>query len=597
MIAGADLADPQAVLDDRASTLAAVMKAVASAERTNTTPCAATIGISSNATVSLLELFVKRHALRDDVRVEIVQGDYDDVVGDVVRFLERGVDHLVLLPFFDNLLPAFEAQIGHLPQEVIEAKVAELRARYRRALEAAGSMKRVFLCGFHRMSPAVTGDRDLVDSVLDACNQALRDAAGEHPNVTWIDMQAVIAEVGADHAFDLRYHQRAKAPYAAVALNALARRIVSVSRSFGQRYHKALVVDCDNTLWGGIVGEDGLDGIRLDPFDHPGNAFWRAQNELVALERAGVLICLCSKNNPEDVESVLRDHESMVLRDEHVTARRVNWSDKAANITAMADELGIDVSSMVFLDDSSFECDAVRKQLPEVRTFQVPERLSDYPLVFREIKELFLAGGTSDESRSKTEQYRQRASTKAVEAEHATHEDFLASLGLRVTLTRDATASIARISELTLKSNQFNLTTRRYSESEVAALMADPHATVYSVGVRDRFGDSGLTGVVVILRSGAEATVEAFLLSCRILGRGVELALWAPIAEDLSRIGIAQVRAEYAPSAKNVQVADFFDRLGLQSTVGGSEVSTWYLGTPADIRPAPTPWIEIIDVQ
>jgi FkbH-like protein len=251
---------------------------------------------------------------------------------------------------------------------------------------------------------------------------------------------------------------------------------------------------------------------------------------------------------------------------------------------------------MVFLDDSPFECEAVRAQLPMVTTVQVPATLSDYPRVIDGIKELFLAGGMTADSRDKTAQYRQRAAAEELRTRSVDHESYLASLQLTVAVGRDVPADAPRISELSQKSNQFNLTTRRYSVADVERFVASPEHTVYSLVVGDTFGSAGLTGAVVLRHDGARAHVESFFLSCRVLGRGVESAVWPRIVDDVRARGCTELLAEFVPTAKNAQVADFYDRLGLRRTAEADDGSRSYAIGAAEFATPPPAWIEMTSV-
>ena len=530
--------------------------------------------------------------------------NYDDPIGDIDLFTEAGVEQMVLLPFFDNLLPSFEAQLESLDPSIIDAKEAELRQRYRMAFDKARGMHAIYLGGFHRMGMAASADgQDAVAVVLARFNAALREEAGAYANIRFIDTGDVVRAVGQSAAFDSRFYFRSKAPYTGAYMNELARRIAAAARGFGAHFYKVLALDCDNTLWGGVIGEDLLAGIKLGPYDYPGNIFWRMQHEFAALERQGILLALVTKNNPADVDEVLRNHPDMVLKDAKIVAKKINWEDKPSNLRALAAELNVGLDSIVFLDDSSFECEAVRQQLPMVKTVQVPPTLSDYPRVVAGIRELFLAGGIAADSKGKTEQYRQRAGAEQLKAQFDTQEEYLASLELKVELTRNARASAARIGELSQKSNQFNLTTRRYSVAEVEQMMADGahdanhgHA-VYSLVVGDKFGNAGLTGVAVLRYDGAVATIDNFFMSCRVIGRGVETGIWSRIVADAVKRGCTELRAEFIPSAKNAQVADFYHRLGLPLLHESADGARRYAIAAADFAAPANSWIEMTYVE
>ncbi len=594
-MSGLALLDPMAVLANPSATLSQIQRALDELELSDGGFRESAIGLSSNVTIELLGVFLRKQALLQGVRLRVMQGNFDDPVGDVDRFQAAAIDQMLLLPFFDNLLPAFEAQAAHLPIAILEAKEAEFRARHRLVFQRASGLKTLFLCSLHRMNPPVGLGGDQVDEVLARFNQALREEAAPFSNIRWIETGESICRVGQAHAFDPRFYFSAKAPYTTAFFNDLAHRVVACSRGFGSRFHKVLVLDCDNTLWGGVIGEDLLGGIKLGPFDHPGNIYWRVQHEVAALEQNGILLCLCSKNNPEDVAEVLAHHPHAVLQERHFVLQKVNWNDKASNLRDIANELNLGLDSVVFLDDSPFECEAVRTQLPLVRTFQVPAKLSDYPALFQEIKELFLAGGVSRESRSKTEQYRQRAKAEELKAGSQSQEDYLASLGLKVSLTRNDRVQIPRISELTLKSNQFNLTTRRYTEAEIQRMMESPDRTVYALSVSDRFGEAGLTGILIMHWEGALARVDAFLMSCRVIGRGVESAIWGSMLEDALRKGCRSLAAEFIPTAKNAQVASFFDGLGLPLVEEMPSGVRRYQIEINTFTPPQKPWIEVIN--
>jgi FkbH-like protein len=589
-------ADARAVLAADSSTLVQLLRAIETLEQ-EPQERTVRVGVSSSATVDLLGVYLRRHGLLAATGIEVVPGTFDDPIGDIERFRDAGIGHVVLLPFFDGLLPAFEDRLATLAPGAVDALEERLRSRYRLTLEQAREMDTVFLGTFHRLgTPADIGGRDVVATVLERFNAVLREEAAAFAKVRLVDTEDVVRTVGRTAAFDARFYFRSRAPYTGAFLDELARRVTAGARGFGAHFHKVLVLDCDNTLWGGVVGEDSATGIQLGPHDHPGSVFWRVQHQIAALRHQGVLLCLCTKNNPDDVEEVLRRHPDMVLRPEDFAATKVNWDDKPANLRALAAELGVGLDSMVFLDDSPFECEAVRQQLPMVTTVQVPATLSVYPQVVQQVAELFLAGGVTAESRDKTEQYRRRAQAQELQAQSVDQEAYLASLQLTVELRRDVRADAARVSELSQKSNQFNLTTRRYSVAEIERLIDSPQHAVYSLVVGDTFGSAGLTGAAVLRYDGVRAHVESFFLSCRVLGRGVETAVWPQIVDDAVARGCSELRADFVPTAKNAQVADFYDRLGLRIAAEADDGSRSYRIEADDFDTPPPAWIEMSSV-
>jgi FkbH-like protein len=560
--------DPIERLRDPALPLSGVLRAVRDAEAQAPELPLLRIGISANVTIDLLATMVRRHALVDGAIAEVHQGSLDAHLENVRAFASAGVERLVLLDVLDALAPSFEAQIPTLDATELDAQVQRVRSLLTLVLaEAGAAFARVDVIRFHRLStPVGTPASVAVDAAVELFNTMLDDVVSGFPGVGTIALGDAIAAVGHETAIDPRFQLRFRAPYSARACDEMARRLVLTQRA-GRARHKALVLDCDGTLWGGILGEDGIDGIALDPHHYPGNAFWSVQHAFLALQRQGVLLCLASKNEPADVAAALRDHPSQVIREADVIVSKVSWDDKATSLRAIAAELNIGLDSLVFVDDSPFEVEGVRAQLPEVTTFQVPREPWAYPALAAEISELFTDGSAATAGSSKTEQYRLRAAVEGERAHHASEADYLRSLALTVAVRVDERAALDRIAELTAKSNQFNLTTRRYGAAELAAAMDSPDALVLSLHVRDRFGDHGLTGVAVVRFDAPVARVDAFLMSCRVIGRGIERACWPLVASIAAQRGCTELRASYLPTAKNPQVARFYDDLGLHLAV------------------------------
>jgi FkbH-like protein len=552
-------------LQSAGSELSEVTRLVSVVEKSSRPERTVTFGLSGNVTVDLLGTYLRKQALLHGHVAEIQVGDFGDHLGNVKRFATNGTDTVILLDLLDAFIPAFESRIQLLGPDVIAAQVQRFRAELALTISEGRGIKHVFVSLVHRLSPPNAGSAsDDVDEVAAAFNEAIMDEVAGSKNVHIVSTSALSAQLGWDNAHDVHSYQRFRAPFTPAFLDRFAEQIYRLTRGFGSYFYKALVLDGDNTLWGGILGEDLADGIKLGPYGYPGSMFWQVQHDYLALQRRGVLLSLCSKNNPADVDELLESHPHMVLRDEHFIVKRVNWDDKATNLERIARDLNIGLESIVFVDDSSFECEAIRNRLPMVETLQVPSRLFEYPQLVSRIKELFPINGAPLEGPTKTEQYRLLALASQERARYATQDDYLASLDLKVTLYRNDRASAARIAELTQKSNQFNLTTRRYTVSEVSSLMDSGNADVFSVHVADKFGDSGLTGVVIVVYEKSEtAVVDTFLLSCRVLGRGVEISFWDSVMDAARTRRCRTFATEYLPTAKNPQVRDFWDRLGL----------------------------------
>lgn len=324
---------------------------------------------------------------------------------------------------------------------------------------------------------------------------------------------------------------------------------------------KCLVLDLDNTLWSGILGEDGVDGIQMSG-DYPGKAFHLWQEGLKELQKNGVILCICSKNNEQDVLDVWAKRSDMVLRREDFAAWRINWQDKATNLRELAEELNIGLDSMVFVDDNPSERELIRQMLPMVCVPDWINQPYELPVLYRYLVEnYFRVNQVTDEDRSKTLQYHQNAERRLAQTQFANITEFIASLSIRLTigeLTQNDGARITRAAQMTQKTNQFNLTTKRYEEADIQRLILSG-ASVWTLDVADRFGDYGMVGLLI--ESNGE--IDTMLLSCRVLGKGIEEAF---VKEVLRRMhkqkGINGVVSRYIPTAKNTQVADFWEKVG-----------------------------------
>ncbi|MBJ7330691.1 MAG: HAD-IIIC family phosphatase [Solirubrobacteraceae bacterium] len=582
-----------AVLNDRSASLADVKRALRAGETVLADAPELRFGLSATATLDLLATMLRRRALTHGLRATVHQGSLDAHLDNIELFAAEGVEHLVLVTTLDALVPAFEARAATFDDDLLQACSERLQAELRLALDAAaGRFKTIDVALPHRLSPRTdTPSSRAIDDAVALLRDVTAAIIDDAPGARALDLDAALASVGFQAAVDPRFALRFGAPYSAAASDEIARRLLLTTRASAGRVTKAIVLDADGTLWGGILGEDGLEGIALDPTHYPGNAFWTVQQILRALQRQGVLLCLASKNNPEDVAEALEDHPAMVLRAGDFVISKVSWDDKVDSIVAIAEELNIGLDSLVFVDDSDFELAAVSERLPEVTTVRVPNDPWAWPGEANRLAEL-VTTGRRGESADKTEQYRARAAARVDASRHATRDDYLRSLELRVDLSVDDRASLARIAELTQKSNQFNLTTRRYGESEIAAAMDDDAFGVFALTVSDRFGDHGLTGVLIAHCPGDGAVeVDAFLMSCRVLGRGIEQSCWEALARWAADRGCTEIRATFRPTQKNAQVADFYDRLGLSPQTQSTEATTY--SAPLAAVPSPPDHLKV----
>lgn len=326
---------------------------------------------------------------------------------------------------------------------------------------------------------------------------------------------------------------------------------------------KCLVLDLDNTLWGGILGEDGNTGIQIGN-TYPGSAFLDFQKAILNASQNGVILTICSKNNLNDVLDCWEKNPNMILKNNHFSAMRINWDNKAQNIIEIAKELNIGLDAMVFLDDNPVERERVKQMLPDVTVPDFPVQPYEIISFFKEVYDNhFQIYRLTNEDKAKTNQYLTNSHRSAEKKQFNNEEEYLANLEMDLTVEMISDFNLARLAQMTQKTNQFNLTTIRYSESELLQLQAEK-AIITGLTVKDKFGDNGITAMCIIKIDGQKAIIESLLLSCRILGRGIEEAYFKYLLNWLYSKNIRMIEASFIPSLKNKQVENFYEKFGFE---------------------------------
>ena len=388
----------------------------------------------------------------------------------------------------------------------------------------------------------------------------------------FVDLDEVLLQLGRQNFFDLRFWYSARFPFSATAAREVSRRVVGLGAVLKHPRAKVIVLDADNTLWGGVIGEDGINGIALGP-DYPGNAYVDFQRRILDYQQRGFILALCSKNNPADLDQVLQEHPHQLLRDEHFAARRVNWIPKPDNLVSLAEELNLGLDSFIFVDDSDYECAAVRHKLPQVEVVQTPNRPVDVPTCLEQVERLEVLSLTVEDL-AKTQMYaheRQRRELRENLSESGGGlDDYLASLKMKVRLGFNDATQLKRLTQLTQKTNQFNLTTQRYDEQRMEECILADDWWVAHFSLTDIFGDSGVVGLALFyLPSPGQAELNTFLMSCRVIGRNAETAFLHALLRRLAEQGVARVVAEYLPTPKNALVANFLPEQGFEKRPDG----------------------------
>jgi len=518
------------------------------------------IRLLSNVTINGIKDILEYNCRIHQIEPAISIGNFDNIVQDSATASEDMVIIFYdLMAIIDSLGIYFE----DISDERYEGLLSKLKSEIdliQRNLEKRPSVIfNLFSSGclpplYYRATKADKLAREL-NAYIEACSRT---------NTFLLDIDKILIQLGISNAIDFRFYHSSKAPYTIAFFKQYTLAIQPLLLQNNGKLKKALIFDCDNTLWKGIVGEDGPGGVDYAPDSASGKWFHAVHQQAVHLSLKGVLIGLCSKNNEADVEEVLTDGR-MILGNDHIVIKKVNWKDKVSNLREIASELNIGLDSLVFIDDSDFEINLIREQLPEVLTMQVPKQISEYPTQLQALTALYFNAGQSKEDAQKTEMYKQQAARTQAQDSFKTIEEYLASMEINLTIAENDFSQVPRIAQLTQKTNQFNLTTRRYTEQQITGLMHN--GAIFSLSVKDKFGDSGLTGICIIRYekdSPDTAVFDSLLMSCRIIGRNIEYVFVNKIMEKLLYCNISHVKAAYIATAKNGQVAGFYEQLGFR---------------------------------
>ncbi len=350
---------------------------------------------------------------------------------------------------------------------------------------------------------------------------------------------------------------------------------------------RALILDLDNTVWGGVIGDDGLEGILIGQGDPVAEAHLSVQQTALQLRDRGIVLAVSSKNEDETARLPFRQHPEMLLKEEHIAVFQANWNDKASNIQAIAQELNLGLDAMVFLDDNPVERNLVRRHLPQVAVPELPE---DPALYARTLLAAgyFDAVAFSKEDRERADFYRNNARRVALKEKVGDIDAYLASLSMRITFQPFNDIGRARIAQLINKSNQFNLTTRRYTEAEVQEIQGDSSCRTLQVRLSDTFGDNGMISVVICREQGEDWLIDTWLMSCRVLARKVETAVLQELLRQARTAGVRRLTGWYRPTERNKMVEEHYSKLGFEA-VGLAEEG----GTLWTLEVATAPVVEV----
>lgn len=453
----------------------------------------------------------------------------------------------------------YQAPIGCNSTAISEEIIADLQ-KFLMVLDAISLNKMVIALTMEPLFSVAFTDNDFqLREAIDKYNEGMVSASKTHKNLKVVDFSEFTVQYAVDELMDWKFYFLSQMGLNPRLANDFKVWFAKKLDQIALKRKKCLVLDLDNTLWGGILGEDGIDGIKIGG-DYSGKAFLFFQKGLLELGRNGVILAVCSKNNEQDVLEAWEKNPFMALHKEHFAAYRINWKDKATNIRELAEELNLGLDSFVFVDDNPSERELIKQLLPMVAVPDFPIQPYGIPLFFKSlVEDYFKVYDVTAEDKAKTEQYRANAQRNQASRAFDDFGKYLESLDMHVVIEKANEFNLPRIAQMTQKTNQFNLTTRRYTDSDLKMRIAEGWR-IWCMSISDRFGDNGITGCILL--NGNE--IDTFLLSCRVLGKGIETVFLKTILGLLKNDGMTTVKASYLPTVKNAQVKDFYEKCGIQ---------------------------------
>lgn len=552
------------------------------------------LGLLGNGTLDLVVPVLVATAARHGIELECVTGAYDQFLQDALlpssEVNQARPDAVLLALDYRGLALQTTPGDPTAASQSVEYALGlldDIRSAIRRNSGAACILQTLAPppeCMFGSLDRALPGTtRSLVDDL----NRRIAQATLQSDDLL-LDVAGIAETVGLAEWHSPALWNMAKLPFADAYVPYYADCIMRVVGAIRGKSRRCLVLDLDNTVWGGVIGDDGLEGIKVAQGDATGEAHLNVQQLALALRARGIVLAVSSKNTDSVARKPFQEHPDMLLKEEHIAVFQANWNDKATNIRAIAAELALGLESFVFLDDNPVERGLIRRELPEVAVPEVDSDPADYARTLAAAG-YFEAIQFSDEDRIRAEMYQGNARRLSLQKQTGDIGAYLRSLDMRIVFSPLERTARARVAQLINKSNQFNLTTRRYTEAEVAGVEDDPGAFAFHARLTDNFGDNGII-CVIICRATASATwtIDTWLMSCRVLGRGVEQMVLREILLCARARGITILIGTYRPTGRNAMVYDHYAKLGFTAAGEDSDGGTWWeLSTDAEVEAVP----------
>ena len=542
------------------------------------------IAVLRNYTVEMLTPVIIGEAAMMGFRPNVYIGGYDTVLQEVLdgnSQLYQFKPQIIILtlwletlsPFISNSFPTMEKSDVEAEEKRIIDMIENCLTSIRRNTNAVVLINNFTLPGTSSLGIYDLQTENSQTQCILKINQMLGDIIKKQASMYLVDLLSIFYKQGYYNAFDTKMWAISKNPLSKTAMVALGKEYSKYIRTIKGNSKKCLVLDCDNTLWGGIVGECGTYGISLGD-EYPGRCYKDLQKEILNLYHRGIFLTVCSKNNEEDVHDVFMNNIEMLIKEQHISAWQVNWNDKASNIVKIAESLNIGIDSLVFIDDNEFECNLITENLPEVAVIHLSGESSKYRYLLQDCG-YFNSLTITEDDRKRNEMFRAETERKKVHSIALSVEDYLKSLQMKAEFFFNDDTLIPRIAQLTQKTNQFNLTTRRYTEEQIKGFIINDNFDVIAVKLDDKFSSLGIIGVSIIQYCNKTANIDTLLMSCRAIGRNVEDILMREICKAAKVKGCSRITGEYFATKKNSQVELLYKKYGLNIVSNNNSISKW----------------------
>jgi FkbH-like protein len=539
------------------------------------------IKILSNITLNQLKPALEYSLRKNGLNANLTIGQYDNIIQESCNIKPDEIP--IIFWELSNIKENILFEIETFDEKTFEIYLNKVKSELKIVFQ---NLKKSKIVIFNKFSHLLFSYSNLKETNFEIFTSKLNYYLNENlpTNFILIDINKPISQVSTLNSIDLRGFYLTKTLYTFTFLSCYSKFISPIIFALYGKSKKAIILDCDNTLWKGIVGEDGLSGISLSEKDKSGVYFKQLHFVLKKIALKGILLGICSKNNYKDVEDVFNSREDFILNTSDFVIKKINWIDKATNLKKISSELNIGIDSLVFIDDSKFEINLINEVMPSVKTIQVPENLYEYPILLLNSLDLFFSLSSSNEDKNRTEMYISNELRQKDKNNFGDFESYLKSLDILLTISNKDKKAIDRIVQLSQKTNQFNLTTTRYTNNEIEYFFQSIEHDIFTLNVSDKYGESGITGLCIVKYDHDNAYIDTLLLSCRILGRNIEKVFLFQILQMIKTKNKKNIFSKYIKTLKNNQVQDFYENSNFELISQTGNTKEYLINAQTDLN-------------